>query len=95
MRVEEKTVHAPRVGLVAAIHIFVVWNCREVAIVFGPQVVQVVLVFHFRIVDPRAADSNTRNTDIVADFSPEVSSFGSVVLQGFLLRRIRSTNCSG
>jgi hypothetical protein len=51
MGIEEKTVHAPRVGLVAAIHVFV----------FSPQVIQVVLMFHFRIVDPRAADSDWTN----------------------------------
>jgi len=52
MGVKEQAIHSPRKRLVPPIHILIPWNFGEVSVVFGPQMVQMLLMFNLSIVNP-------------------------------------------
>jgi hypothetical protein len=84
MGVEEKRIHAPREGLGPFIEVIIARNLRKVSIVLCSQMIKVGIVFKFGVVHPSSTSDDGRHANIPAYSPPEVSSFCSVMLFGFL-----------
>ena len=58
MRVEKQGIHSPRKRFIPPIHILILRNFGEVSVVFGPHMVQVLLMFKLSIVNPGTTDGD-------------------------------------
>jgi hypothetical protein len=60
VRVEEKAIHSPRIGLRSLVQVIERRDFGEVSIVLGPEVIEMRLVLYLSIVDPRNAHRNCK-----------------------------------
>jgi len=81
--VEEERVRSPREGFGTNIEVIVIRRKREVAIVLGLEVFQMLSVFSLNLLHPEVASPNCGETNIEADLTPEVGGVYGMMFHGF------------
>lgn len=88
--VEEQSVGSPGIRPDATVQVLIGRGLREFAVILMPEVVQVLLMGNFKLVYPGTACNDGREADVVADLSPEVTGFCTVVLNCLELGKERA-----
>jgi len=81
--VEEERVRPPREGFCTNVEVIVVRRKREMAIVLGLEVFQMLSMLSLNLLHPEVASPDCGETDVEADLTPEVGGVYGMMLHGF------------